>query len=101
EKAAADRLYALLPADQQGELRQLWEEFETGESPEAKFAACLDRLHPLLNNYHTQGGTWQSHNVSSDQVRRRMEPIGESSPVLGAYVESLIEDAIAQGILKK
>ncbi|MCK9525760.1 MAG: HD domain-containing protein, partial [Limnochordia bacterium] len=47
EKAAADRLYALLPADQQGELRQLWEEFETGESPEAKFAACLDCLHPL------------------------------------------------------
>lgn len=101
EKAAADRLYRLLPPDQEEELRALWDEFEARESPEAKFATCLDRMQPLLNNYHTQGGTWLTHDVSSEKVRKRMEPIGEISPTLGEYVESLIEDAIFQGILKK
>jgi len=101
EKAAADRLYGLLPPDQAVELRELWNEFEAGETAEAKFATCLDRMQPLLNNYHTQGGTWQTHSVSSEKVRKRMEPIGESSPVLGEYVESIIEDSILQGILKK
>ncbi|HBG00397.1 MAG TPA: phosphohydrolase, partial [Firmicutes bacterium] len=38
EKAAADRLYGLLPPDQEEELRALWDEFEARESPEAKFA---------------------------------------------------------------
>lgn len=101
EEAAADRLYGLLPPDQEEELRALWEEFEARETPEAKFAACLDRLQPLLINYHTNGGTWRIHDVSSTQVRKRMEPVGESSPTLAAYMEALVEDAIAQGILRR
>ena len=101
EEAAADRLYGLLPPDQEEELRALWEEFEARETPEAKFAACLDRLQPLLNNYHTNGGTWRIHDVSNTQVRKRMEPVGESSPTLAAYMEALVEDAIAQGILRR
>jgi len=88
-----------LPPDQGGELRALWDEFEAGKSPEAKFAICLDRLQPFLNNYHTEGGTWRRHNVVSSQVRKRMAPVGECSPELGELVESLIEDAIAQGLL--
>ena len=99
ELKAAERLYGLLPPDQGGELRALWDEFEAGKSPEARFAICLDRLQPFLNNYHTEGGTWRRHNVVSSQVRKRMAPVGECSPELGELVESLIEDAIAQGLL--
>ena len=101
ETAAADRLYGMLPSDQGQELRTLWDEFEARETPEAKFAACLDRLQPLLNNYHTAGGTWQTHGVSSGQVRTRMEPGGEGAPCLGDVVERLIQEAIAQGILQE
>ena len=101
EPAAADRLYGMLPSDQGQELRTLWDEFEARETPEAKFAACLDRLQPLLNNYHTAGGTWQTHGVSSGQVRKRMEPVGEGAPCLGDLVERLIQEAIAQGILQE
>ncbi|HKM43263.1 MAG TPA: HD domain-containing protein [Limnochordia bacterium] len=101
EQAAADRLYGLLPADQSEELRFLWDEFEAKETSEAKFAACLDRLQPFLNNYYTEGGTWQMHDVVSSQVRQRMAAVGESSPVLGELVEKLMEDAIEQGILKR
>ncbi len=101
EQRAAERLFRLLPPDQGLELKNLWLEFEAGETPEAKFAVVLDRLQPLLNNYHTQGGTWRMHDVASTQVRKRMAPIGANAPILGDYVENILEDAIARGILKK
>ena len=33
--------FGLLPEDQESELRELWEEFEAYETPEALFAHCL------------------------------------------------------------
>ena len=38
ERAAADRIFALLPEDQAGPFRALWDEFEAGETPDARFA---------------------------------------------------------------
>jgi putative hydrolase of HD superfamily len=58
ERAAADRIFALLPADQAAGLRGLWDEFEAWETPEARFARALDRFAPLLANHNTQGGVW-------------------------------------------
>src|SRR6185369_16498977 len=54
EMAAADRIFALLPEDQAKELRDLWDEFEDGRTPEARFALALDRFIPQLHNYYTQ-----------------------------------------------
>ena len=76
ESAAAERRYNLLPRDQVQELRALWEELEARATPEASFAACLDRLQPFLRNYVTDGGTWRMHNVPAEQVRRRRAPVG-------------------------
>src|ERR1700733_750154 len=45
EHAAADRIFALLPAGQGRELRALWEEVEERRTPEARFARARDRLH--------------------------------------------------------
>ena len=59
ENRAADRIFNLLPADQAIELRNLWAEFEQRITNEAKFAAALDRLIPLLHNYHTEGRSWR------------------------------------------
>ena len=101
EIAAAKRLYGMLPVEQRDEFMGLWQEFEERKTPEAQFAACLDRLQPFLNNYHTQGGTWRMHNIHSGQVRERAVAINEGAPRLGEYVRLLIEDAVAQGILKQ
>src|SRR5688500_7592070 len=38
EQRAADRIFGLLPADQQEHFRQLWDEFEAHATPEARFA---------------------------------------------------------------
>jgi putative hydrolase of HD superfamily len=100
EKAAAERIFGLLPEDQAEEVMALWKEFEQGETPEARFAAALDRIEPLLLNYHTGGRVWQKHGVQKHQVLERAAPIGESSPDLWAYARDLIERAVSEGILR-
>jgi putative hydrolases of HD superfamily len=74
EQAAADRLFALLPPDQGVELRGLWEEYEAGQTAEARFAGSLDRLMPLLHNMATAGRSWREHGVTAEQVRARVLP---------------------------
>jgi putative hydrolase of HD superfamily len=99
EQKAADRLFGLLPVDLGDQLRSLWEEFDAKESPDAQFAAALDRLQPVLHNYLTQGGTWKKAGVTVDKVRHRVAPIAKGSPILGEFAEALIQDAIQQGFL--
>ena len=43
ELRAAERIFGLLPEDQHAEFRAVWDEFEASETPEAQFAASLDR----------------------------------------------------------
>jgi putative hydrolase of HD superfamily len=99
EQQAADRLFGLLPADQATQLRQTWEEFEAGESDDARFARALDCLQPLLHNCETNGHTWQLHGIHKGQVLERMEAVRTGIPELWPLVERLIEGAIAAGHL--
>ncbi|BAZ27174.1 HD superfamily hydrolase [Kalymmatonema gypsitolerans NIES-4073] len=100
EAQAALRLFGLLPADQASELRSLWEEFEAQETPTAKFAAALDRIQPLLHNQQNKGGTWLIHNITRDQVMKRMAPVETGAPELWLFVQQVIEDCVAAGYLK-
>ncbi|MBP7963614.1 MAG: HD domain-containing protein [Caldilineaceae bacterium] len=99
EQQAAERLFGLLPADQGGELRALWEEFETRQTPAAKFANALDRCMPALHNFHNHGGSWRDHDVTLDRVRVRMAPIADGSQALAEMVEEILAAAVASGIL--
>ena len=99
ERKAADRLFELLPADQAAELRALWDEFEARQTPEARYAAALDRLQPLLLHMPTGGKCWRSHGVTADQVVERCSPIGDGSSVLWAYAQRLIREAVERGYL--
>ena len=101
ETAAAGRIFNLLPEDQAGWVRGLWEEFEARRTPEACFAAALDRLQPLIHNFHTQGRQWRHHGVHSEQVRRRIRPLREAAPRLWAHAEALIDEAVARGYLEE
>ncbi|MBW4539438.1 MAG: HD domain-containing protein [Myxacorys chilensis ATA2-1-KO14] len=100
EQSAADRLFGLLPPDLNIELRSLWDEFETKATPDACFAAALDRLQPVLHNYYTEGGTWKKADITVEQVRRRVAPILKASPLLAQFVENLIQDALVQGFIR-
>ena len=100
ERRAAERLFGLLPEDQGLELRELWQEFEQGRSPEARFARAVDRLMPLLHNFHTRGRSWQEHGIDSALVRDRMLPIRESSQRLWGYALEVIRESVERGYLR-
>lgn len=99
ERAAADRVFGLLPDDQAVEFRQLWEEFDGRNTPEARYAAALDRFQPLMHNYLTEGKAWRQHGVTVDQVLARNAPMAEGAPALWAHAEAIIRDAVAKGYL--
>ena len=99
ERAAADRIFALLPPDQAGRLRGLWDEFEERRTPEARFARALDRLQPMLANLQTGGGTWREHGITADQVLAKVRLIEDGSPALGRYARDLVNRAVRDGLL--
>lgn len=99
EHAAADRIFALLPGDQASVLRGLWDQFEERATPEARFARALDRLQPMLENVASGGGTWQAQEVTADKVMDKVQLIEDGSRTLGRYARTLVERAVADGIL--
>ena len=99
ERAAADRIFALLPPDQAEAFRGLWDEFEERRTPEARFARALDRLQPMLANLRTGGGTWAEHGVTADQVMAKVRLIEDGSASLGRYATDMVTRAVAEGLL--
>jgi len=97
EKAAADRLFGLLPPDQARELRALWDEFEARKTPESRFAKGMDRLEPLLLNWMASGGTWRTPGVTADAVRARKAHIGAASAALGEAALVMIDEGERRG----
>ena len=85
ERAAADRLYALLPEDQGRKMRGLWDEFEAAETPEAKFARAMDNLQPMMLNNATEGVSWVEHGVRLEQILERNRNTHKGSEVLWEY----------------
>lgn len=101
EIKAANKLFNILPTDQAQEMMDLWQEFETMATPEACFAASLDRLQPLLLNYHTNGHTWKKPGITSERVLQRNKVIENNAPQLWEYVKEVIKDCIQKGYLKE
>ncbi|MBE6875128.1 MAG: HD domain-containing protein [Ruminococcus sp.] len=100
EQKAADRIFALLPEEQCREYRGLWEEFEARETPEAKFANALDRIHPMLLNYTKGGISWKKHGIHAEQVEKRNCGVtADGSERIGEFAKEIIETARKEGML--
>ncbi|WP_425628156.1 HD domain-containing protein [Vibrio neptunius] len=100
ELAAAQRLFALLPNDQGQELLELWLEFERAESADAKFGKALDRIIPMLLNYHNNGQSWLEHGVTREQALTVNQKIEYGSQALWGKAQQVIEEATQKGWLK-
>lgn len=97
EKQAADKLFGQLPSNQGKQLRKLWEEFDEAKTPEARYAAALDRLQPFIHNLCTEGHTWVLGKVTKEQVYKRSGLAMEVLPALKPWMEEQINDAIKKG----
>lgn len=100
EVAAANKLFSLLPQDQEQELRRLWEEFEEAVTPEAKFARTLDKFQPVVLNDASNGISWKEHGVYEQQILKRNEKTHEGSETIWAYEKSLIDKNVKNGNIK-
>lgn len=101
ERKAANRIFGLLPPAQAKELIAIWEEFEAGETAEARFARAMDRLEPLLQNTANDGGTWKEFGVGYNKVYEKKKVIAKGSATIWDFAEKLLNDNVAKGILEK
>ncbi|UYI46000.1 HD domain-containing protein [Vibrio natriegens] len=100
EIKAAERLFGMLPREQGKELLALWHEFEAAQTDDAKYAKALDRLIPMLLNYHNDGQSWQEHGVTREQALTINKRIELGSVTLWDKAKEIIEDATDKGWLK-
>ena len=71
EEAAADRLFGLLPAATGRLFRELWDEYERGDTAEARFVMAIDRMAPMMLNLAEGASTWREHGISRSRVIAR------------------------------
>ena len=109
EQRAADELFgagstepteggagrATLPADVGARLRALWDEFEAGETREARFARVVDRMQALVQNLAAAGAVWREHGIRHAQVAERNADSPGFDPAVAALLEGLLARAAA------
>ncbi|WP_273991722.1 HD domain-containing protein [Vibrio parahaemolyticus] len=100
EIKAAERLFGMLPTEQGQELLALWQEFEAAQSDDAKYAKALDRLIPMLLNYHNNGQSWKENSVTREQALTINKQIEFGSVTLWDKAKELIEEATEKDWLK-
>lgn len=99
EVKAADRIFNILPKDQAEMIYSLWNEFEDMQTIESRYAATLDRIHPLLLNIATGGESWRENKTTKSMVLKRMAIVEETAPDLWELVLDIINRGIEKGYL--
>jgi putative hydrolase of HD superfamily len=88
----------MLPEPQNSRFMELWQEFETAETPEARFAHAADRAMPVLLNLANEGQSWRENGISHERVVRRIAPpIKAGCPALWDYLEARLEEVRQKG----
>ncbi|MBN2558762.1 MAG: HD domain-containing protein [Clostridia bacterium] len=101
EKKAADRIFGMLPGETGREFHDLWTEFETRESAEARFAGALDRLEPLLQNMSRNGEDWRRNGIGYEKVLDVNKRIADGSLLLWDFVRVEIKKHLDNGDFAK
>ena len=93
EALAADVVFGALPAELGVRLRGLWEEFEAGETAEARFAMACDRMQGFLQNVLSGGLAWREHGVGAAATLPRMGKAMAVDPVFASLIGQLYDRA--------
>lgn len=100
EERAADRLFGLLPSEVGAHFRELWDEYERGDTPEARFVMAVDRAAPMLLNITEGGSAWREHDITKAKViarnGRHVEP---ALPALWAELMARLDRRVAEGAI--
>lgn len=100
EAEGVERILNLLSEKKCKEYLALWHEFESGETPDSRYARAIDRVPPLLHNIYGEGHGWRKNNISKKKVFSLNSRINEASKELWKILKLKLEDAVSNGILK-
>ena len=101
EDKAKERIFSMLPDDQKVELIELFDEFESCQSPESKYAHAMDNLQPLLLNNSNGGGDWREHEVTAAQVYERQKKTRLGSELLYEFTDQVIKENVKKGNIRE
>jgi putative hydrolase of HD superfamily len=96
ERAAAERIFGLLPSIEGDWLLSRWREYEDRATPEALLAYVADRLMPILHNVRGGARSWRENGVARERVLAISVEIAECCPEVWAAIEPLIDDVYAE-----
>lgn len=100
ENQAAKKLFKLLPYDQGKEYYELWLEFEKEETPNAIFAAAIDKIMPVLLNTYSNGTSWREAGITSERLFRTLQSIEKGPAKIRELLTDLVNKAREKGNLK-
>ncbi len=90
EEAAADRLFGILPAEMGEQFREMWEEYERGDTPEARYVMAVDRMAPMFLNMAEGGSAWREYGITRSRVIARN----------GVHIEPALPDVWAEALAR-
>lgn len=96
EQAAAKRIFGILPSEQEREFHGLWKEFEQRQTPEAKYAASVDRLEPILQNLYRDGADWRKNGITLERIMDNREEVAGGSEALWTHVKKEIQKCMSE-----
>ncbi|MGT2715872.1 HD domain-containing protein [Streptococcus respiraculi] len=101
ESESIHQSLSVLPRNQSSMLKELWAEFETGDSAEARYARVIDALVPLINHLTVSGKGFNPDNLSSKIVMEKKRFIEQESSELWELVQELIASSIEKGLYNR
>jgi putative hydrolase of HD superfamily len=98
EVAGIRRMLSILPNGMDEETMDLWNGFDSGKTPDSKFAKAIDRVPPLLHNIQSGGHSWNQHDITKELVFALNQRIEKGSKELWPFIRNKLEDVVNGGI---
>ena len=98
ELESINKTMSILPEETQLNMKNLWLEFEKGQSFEARYARVIDALVPLINHLEISESNYNPDNISADMVLEKKKFIKDESEELWKLTEALVKESVKKGL---
>ena len=98
ELESIEKTMSLLPDEKYLNMKNLWLEFEKGQSAESRYARVIDALVPLINHLEVSELNYNPDNITADMVLEKKKFIKSESEELWKLTEDLIQESVERGL---